>query len=168
MSAEAERWRTVTDLRHPSRADVDVWDAGDALLAALEARDREHDAAIGRMVGEIEARDRIITELEAGLRDMRDYRGPDREGTLIRKVRDLLAGRVVGDPVRMSVSALTRTLADLRADAAVYRMTVADLRSDVKKAHRRISELEAGLRRIGSRVTDPWTHREVRDLLTWT
>jgi hypothetical protein len=40
--------------------------------AALEARDREHYAAIGRLVGEIEARDRIIAELEAGLREIHD------------------------------------------------------------------------------------------------
>ena len=96
LRAEAERRRAATD-----NAPAEDWwcapinAAGDALAAALEARDREHDAAFGRMVGEIEARDRIIAELEAGLRAIADGVRP--YASARRLARDLLAGRAVAD-----------------------------------------------------------------------
>jgi hypothetical protein len=70
MSAEAERWREV-DVKRALAAEVQ--EAGDALLAALEAR---------------EAR---IAKLEAGLRRMTNPHGPA-DGTWYRQAaRDLLA-----------------------------------------------------------------------------
>ena len=38
----------------------------------VSSLNREHDAAIGRMVGEIEARDHLIAKMETGLREIEE------------------------------------------------------------------------------------------------
>jgi hypothetical protein len=68
VSAEADRWREV-DVKRALAAEVQ--EAGDALLAALEAAaaDRDHWVKVATgTAAMLEARDRRIAELEAGLR----------------------------------------------------------------------------------------------------
>lgn len=111
MSAEAERWREQSGWM---RDESPTKKAGDALLAALEA-ERERVRRMGEDHAEyrrnaaaaLEARDRRIAALEAGLRDLVDAvaatAGLIENSTARRELwaslqdaRDLLAGRAAG------------------------------------------------------------------------
>jgi hypothetical protein len=107
---EAECWREV-DVKRALAAEVQ--EAGDALLAALEAAaaDRDHWVKVATgTAAMLEAREERIAELEAGLRDAADYLqaasvAADDHGDAVFSsdlhraalaARDLLAGRAAG------------------------------------------------------------------------